>query len=127
MIGELNVGEGPIKDEIETLHSLAADHKKSLSRLIGADSRPTEGLLLKKLSELLATCQSFPVLNVIQKDNVSDMVRQLSTAAEKAKSDIILALNEISTKLGTLSVSVEQESILEKFICEYDASLVCAH
>ena len=38
-----------------------------------------------------------------------------------------MALNEISTKLGTLSDSDEQESILDKFICEYDASLVRAH
>ena len=56
---------------------------------------------------LLATCQSLPVLNIIQKANVSDMVGQLSAAAEKAKSDLIMALNEISTKLGTLSVSDE--------------------
>ena len=76
---------------------------------------------------LIATYQTFLVLNNIQKANVADMVRQMSTSAEKAKSDLIIALNEISTKLGTESVSDEQEPVLEKFICEYDGFLIHSH
>ena len=74
VIVELNVGEGPDKEEIETSHSLVVAHKTTLTRLIRADSKPSEGLLLKKLSVLLATFRSFPVLNVIQKANESNMV-----------------------------------------------------
>ena len=86
-----------------------------------------EGLLLKKLSVLIATCPTFPFLNIIQKANFAYLVRQMSTSAVKAKSDLIAVLNEISTKLGTFAVTVEQEPVLERLITEYDTSLICAH
>ena len=74
LIAELDVGDCPDKDEIVIMHSLVAAHKTTLSRLIGQDDKPAEGLLLKKLLVLLATFRAFPTLDVVQKSSVSNMV-----------------------------------------------------
>ena len=45
---------------------------------------------MKKLDVLINTCPSFPFLNNIQKSSFSNLVRQLSSTAEKAKYDLIV-------------------------------------
>ena len=83
--------------------------------------------MLKKLLVLISTCPQFPVLNNIQKASFVNLIRQLSTSADEAKNDLIVALNEISDTLSSLTVAGEKEPVLERFIIEYDASIFCAH
>ena len=94
---------------------------------MGADNKPQEGLLLKKLDVLVSTCSEFPKLSPIQRASFSNLIRQISSTAEKAKNDLVNALQEISDKYAELSVTEDQEPVLTQIIMQYDAALVRAH
>ena len=51
---------GAAKDQIEILQSVVVTRKATLTRFVGADSKPQEGLNLEKLDVLVSTCSDFP-------------------------------------------------------------------
>ena len=89
---------GTEKDQIEILQSVVVTRKATLTRFVGADSKPQEGLLLKKLDVLVSTCNDFPSLSPIQRASFTNLIHQISSTAEKAKTDLVNALHEISDK-----------------------------
>ena len=101
--------------------------KTTFTRLIGPDttSKPTEGLLYKKLEHFISTTNSWPRLSTVEKQNISDLISQLSNSVEKAKIELIDALTNISYKFSSLEVDAEQEEILWTVLSEYDKALIC--
>ena len=118
---------GPAKDQLEILQSVVVTRKATLTRFVGADNKPQEGLLLKKLDVLVSTCSEFPKLSPIQRASFTNLICQISSTVEKAKNDLVNALQEISDKYAELSVTEDQEPVLTQIIMQCDAALVRAH
>ena len=125
-IVELNIEESDQK-EIATLQSLVVTQRTTLTRLIGADFKPREGLFNKKLETLISTCNSYPVLSAVEKASLSSSISQLSWSAEKAKSDFCESLNDTTAKFFTLSVAENQENTLNAMILQYNKALIRAY
>ena len=114
------------REEVNTLEAFEVTHKSTKPHLIGDDTKPHEGLLRRKLRYSLILTACSLICQQIQKANISSVICQLSKSAKKAKNHLIEVFNEMY-KYTSITVSEEQEIILESIIVEYDEALVRAN
>ena len=82
----------------------AGRNKKDHHLALGPDDGKANGLLLKKLDNIIATCTNFPNLFRTQTQSMSDLVCQLSVDTEQGNRNLCTALLDIAHKYASFEV-----------------------
>ena len=86
---ELNLGKSVV-EQVKVPQALVITAKTSLSRVIGADNKPSEGLLLQKLDRFVKAFCTWPNLSTVQRQSLEDLILQPSASVLKPKVSVLM-------------------------------------